>query len=435
MEMNDLILVSVDDHNVEPPDAFLRHFPAGRKDEAPKVVRHNGKDVWKFKDRLHPTVGSNAVVGRPLEEYGIEPDEFSQMRKGCYDPLARVDDMNVNGVLAGLNFPTFPQFAGGTFTSNPDELSLLAVRAYNDWHIHDWCGAAPGRFIPLSILPLWDINETLAEVKRVSKLGVHAITFPDNPTKVGLPSVHNDYWDPLWKALVDHKIVVNCHIGSGNSAPHASEDTPIPAWITTMPISIVNAAADWLYAPMWKKYPDLKMALSEGGIGWIPYFLERADYTDTRHSAWTYTDFGGEKPSDVFKRHIITCFIDDKAGLELLHHMNQDLVMWECDYPHSDTLWPDCPEWMWESLKTLPAATVDKITHLNTMREYSFDPFGPMGGRENCTVGALRELGKNVDTTPRAGQGGAMAAGMGVAAAQRKPITSGDMVRMLMGAK
>jgi predicted TIM-barrel fold metal-dependent hydrolase len=429
MQLNDMILVSVDDHNIEPPDAFIRHFPLQHRDKAPRIVQRNGKDVWFFKERFHPTVGSNAVVGRPRTEYGIEPDSFSQMRKGCFDPKARVDDMNVNGVLASVNFPTFPQFAGGTFLADPDDLALVAIRAYNDWHVHDWCGAAPERLIPVAILPLWDMAATLDELKRVSALGVHSISFPDNPTKADLPSIHNEYWEPLWKACVDHEILINCHIGSGNQAPHASPETPIPAWITTMPISIVNAAADWLYAPMWKKHPTLKMALSEGGIGWIPYFVERADFTHRQHSEWTHVDLGGARPSEVFKRHFITCFLDDEAGLELLHHMNEDLVTWECDYPHSDTLWPNCPERLWETMHTLPKATIDKITHENALKQYRFDPFPLMGGRENCTVGALRELGKNVDVSPRANLGGARPG-----SPDGKPVTSGDIARLLTGA-
>jgi predicted TIM-barrel fold metal-dependent hydrolase len=427
--MNDMIMVSVDDHNIEPPDAFIRHFPAALKDKAPRVVERNGKDMWFFKERFHPTVGSNAVVGRPLDEFGIEPDAFRQMRKGCYDPKARIDDMNVNGVLASVCFPTFPQFAGGTFLADPDELALVAVRAYNDWHIHDWCGTAPGRLIPIAILPIWDMNATLEELRRVSALGVHSITFPDNPVKVGLPSIHNEYWEPLWKACVDLEVLINCHIGSGNSAPHASDETPIPAWITTMPISIVNAAADWLYAPMWKKYPALKMALSEGGIGWIPYFLERANFTFRQHRAWTGAEFGGEKPSEVFNRHLISCFLDDEAGLQLLSHMNENQVTWECDYPHSDCLWPKCPERLWETVRGLPDATIDKITHQNALKLYRFDPFPVMGGRQNCTVAALRELGKNVDITPRAGLGGAKPR-----RDDGKTVTSGDMARLMAGA-
>ena len=115
MQMNDMIIVSVDDHAVEPPTAFLNHYPAAFRAEAPVIIDRNGQDVWKWNDTIYPTIGLNAVVGRPRSEYGMEPTRFEQVRQGCYDPRARVDDMNVNGVLASLNFPTMPSFAGGVF--------------------------------------------------------------------------------------------------------------------------------------------------------------------------------------------------------------------------------------------------------------------------------------------------------------------------------
>ncbi|MET0360359.1 MAG: amidohydrolase family protein [Sphingobium sp.] len=428
--MNDMILVSVDDHNVEPPDAFVRHYPDAHKAEAPRIIKRDGKDVWTFQDKIFPTIGTNAVVGRPRSEYGMEPDEFEQMRPGTFDPKARIDDMNANGVLGSLNFPTFPSFAGNTFFQFRDAVGVRVVRAYNDWHVDEWCAAGPGRFIPMIILPLWDIAETVAEAKRWAARGVHAIAFPDNPARCGFPSIHDPYWNPLWKVLDENRMVINCHIGTGTRAEHASDDSPIDAWITTMPMSIANSAADWLHAPMWKVYPNLKMALSEGGIGWIPYFLERADFTHEHHHEWTFTDFGGKKPSDVFKERIITCFIDDNAGLEMLHHMNPELVTWECDYPHSDTLWPNCPEYLWKSVHRMEKAVIDKITHLNVMREYSFDPFSLLG-RENCTVGALRELGKDVDVSPRHQLGGRRTDSMDQANGTRKPVTSGEIIKML----
>jgi len=229
-------------------------------------------------------------------------------------------------------------------------------------------------------------------------------------------------------------MVVNCHIGTGARAAHASDETPIDAWITTMPMSISNSAADWLNGSFWKRYPELRMALSEGGIGWIPYFLERADFTYEHHHEWTHTDFGAEKPSDVFKRHIITCFIDDKFGLENLRFMNEDMITWECDYPHSDTVWPNCPEYLWNCVKDLPRQTIDKVTHLNAMRLFNYDPFTQLGGRQNCTVGALRALAGHVDVSPRVGMGGLETEGMKVAAEERRPITSGEINRMMASA-
>lgn len=436
MEMNDLVIISVDDHAVEPPDAFLRHYSEAKRDRAPKIIDHKGQHVWFWNDRIYPTIGLNAVVGRPRSEYGMEPTRFEQVREGCYNVQARVDDMNVNGVLSSLNFPTFPSFAGGVFVeaakTNPAE-ALDAVRAWNDWHIHDWCEAAPGRFIPMIVLPMWDVAETVAEMHRMSKYGVHAVTFSDNPALLGLPSIHNEAWEPFWKACVDLKMVINCHIGTGARAAHASDESPIDAWITTMPMSISNSAADWTFATFWKRYPELRMALSEGGIGWIPYFLERADFTYEHHHEWTFTDFGGERPSDVFKRHIITCFIDDQFGLKNLDYLNEDMVAYECDYPHSDTVWPNVPEYLWASVNGMDPKVIDKITHLNVMREYNFDPITLMGGRDKCTVGALRKLGEHVDVSPRHNMGGLRTDSMDVVGKARRAITSGEIMKMLAG--
>jgi predicted TIM-barrel fold metal-dependent hydrolase len=339
--------------------------------------------------------------------------------------------MNVNGILGSLNFPSFAGFSGGVFVkkakTDPAD-ALLAVKAYNDWHLLEWCATAPDRLLPLILLPLWDMGETVAELTRMAKLGVHAISFPDNPTATGLPSLHNEYWEPLWKTCADHEVMINCHIGTGHQPPHASKESPIDAWITTMPISISHAAADWLWAPFWKRYPNLRMALSEGGIGWIPYLLERADHTYVHHHEWTFSEFDGGRPSDIFNKHIVTCFIDDKFGLKNLADMNPDMICYECDYPHSDTLWPEAPEYLWNSMKHLEPAIIDKITHQNAMRLYSYQPFEAMGGRDKCTVGALRQLGRDVDVSTKAGLGGLKPQAEGE---PRRPVTSGDIQKML----
>ena len=437
MKMEDLVIISVDDHAVEPPEAFLPHYQGSLKDEAPRIIDRDGQDVWFWNDTVYPTIGLNAVVGRPRNEYGMEPTRFEQVRKGCYDAKARVDDMNVNGVLSSLNFPTFPGFSGNIFVAaaqtHPDK-ALRAVKAWNDWHVLDWCGTAPERFIPMCILPFWDMEATLAEMKRMSKLGVHAVTMSDNPSLIGLPSIHNEYWEPFWKACVDYKMVINCHIGTGARAAHPSDESPIDAWITAMPISIANSAADWTFGTFWKRYPDLRMTLSEGGIGWIPYFLERADFTYEHHHEWTFTDFGKERPSDVFKRHVICCFIDDQFGVKNLEYMNTDMVAFEVDYPHSDTVWPNVPEYLWLSVNGLDPKVIDKITHQNVMREYNYDPISKLGGREKCTVAHLRELGKDVDVSPREGLGGLKTDSMDAVGKARRPVTSGDIQRMLASA-
>ena len=143
MRTEDLILVSVDDHVIEPRGMFDGLLPAKYQDEAPKLVRRpDGTDVWFYDGNEIPNVGLNAVVGRPPEEYGIEPMSLDDMRVGCYDVHERVRDMSVNGVLGSMCFPSFPQFCGQLFARREDKDEALAmVRAYNDWHIDR--GAAP----------------------------------------------------------------------------------------------------------------------------------------------------------------------------------------------------------------------------------------------------------------------------------------------------
>jgi predicted TIM-barrel fold metal-dependent hydrolase len=425
MEMNDMILVSVDDHIVEPPDMFDRHIPEKYRDRAPKIVKDEHGDMWEFEGNKLPNVGLNAVVGRPPEEFGMEPTSFAQMRKGSYDIKARIDDMNANGVLGSIGFPTFVTFAGSIFLKAKDkELAKVVISAYNDWHVDEWCGSAPGRFIPIGILPLWDVNACVIEAKRLAAKGVHTVSLMDNPSVAGLPSIHKDYWDPLWKVLEENQIVISTHIGSGWQPPHASMDSPIDAWIVTMPIAIANATADWLFSPIFRKFPNLKIALSEGGIGWIPYFLERSDFTYKHHKAWTHSgaNLGNKLPSEVFRDNFLTCFIDDAFGLQSTRFLNMDGVMWECDYPHSDCVWPNSPEVLWESAKHLSPEVINNITHLNAMREFNYDPFAILK-REECTVGALRSKAKDVDISLVSGLGGSNPSN-----SEGIPVTSGQVM-------
>ena len=398
MNTDDLILVSVDDHVVEPPDMFDGHIPAKYRDRAPKVVtKDDGTDAWVFEGQEATNVGLNAVAGRPPDEYGVEPTRFSEMRPGCWDIDERIRDMNAGGVLASMNFPSYPQFCGQYFARVEDkDLALAVLQAYNDWHVDGWCGAHPGRMIPLALPPIWDVEAMADEVRRMSAKGCHAVTFSENPEKLGYPSFHSGHWDPFWKACSDENTVVCLHIGSSSQVTITSLEAPIDTMITLQPMNIVQAAADLLWSPVLRKFPQLTVALSEGGIGWIPYFLERVDSVYKHHRFWTHQDFGGKLPSEVFHERIVTCFIQDAFGVESRHKLNLDMVTWECDYPHSDSIWPTAPESLAEALTGVPDDEAAKITYQNALRIFSFDPFAHIT-KEQATVGALRAQATDVD--------------------------------------
>src|ERR1700759_1213817 len=276
MNANDMILISVDDHLVEPPDMFDGRMPARFADQAPRGVRKTGgSGVWVFNDTEIPNVGLNAVAGRPREEYGVEPTAYTEMRPGCYDIHERIKDMSAGGGLASMCFPSFPGVSGRLFAAAEDkELALATVQAYNDWHVESWCAAYPGRFIPMALPVLWDADLAAAEVRRMAAKGVHSVTFTENPATLGYPSFHEGYWDPLWQALVDENVVLSIHLGSSGKLAMTSPDAPVDVMITLQPMNICQAAADLVWSRIPKHFPDIKIALSEGGTGWIPYFLD-----------------------------------------------------------------------------------------------------------------------------------------------------------------
>ena len=192
------------------------------------------------------------------------------------------------------------------------------------------------------------------EVRRVADKGCHAVSFSENPAKLKLPSFHSDHWDPFWSACSDEGTIVCLHIGSSSSLVVTAPDAPIDVLISLQPVNIVQAAADLLWSPVLRKFPDLRVSLSEGGIGWVPYFLDRMDWIYTRHHGWTGQDFGSMLPSEVFQERVVLCFIDDPAGVELRHRVGMDKICWEADYPHSDSTWPISPETLWPSLDGRP---------------------------------------------------------------------------------
>ena len=204
MEIDDMVLVSVDDHVVEPPHLFEGRLPAKYADLAPKfITRDDGTNAWALRGRGdhqrraqrrgRPPARRSTAWSRPPSPSSAPAATTST--SGC-------KDMDANGVLGSLCFPSFPQFCGQLFARTEDkDVALAMVRAYNDWHIDEWCGTHPGRFIPCPLPAIWDPEVLADEVRRTAAKGAHAVTFSENPSKLGWPSIHSDHWDPFWTGV------------------------------------------------------------------------------------------------------------------------------------------------------------------------------------------------------------------------------------------
>jgi predicted TIM-barrel fold metal-dependent hydrolase len=366
-------VISVDDHIVEPPDTFEGRLPKKFEARAPHVVQKDGADVWVFDGAEFPNVGFNAVVGRPVDEYSFEPTRFADMRRGAWDIRARIADMDVNGIYASLNFPSFlPGFAGQrlqTSTKDP-ELALAAVRAWNDWHIEDWAGAYPDRIIPCQIPYFLDPEIGAAEIRRNAERGFKAVSFTESPTQLGLPSLHTGHWDPIMAACAETETVVNLHIGSSGTSPSTSEDAPPDVVGVLFFAYAMFAAVDWLYSKIPVRYPQLKLCLSEGGIGWVAGLLDRLDHMLSYHEM--YGTWSGIEltPAEVLQRNFYFCAVEDPTSFAIRDRIGQDHILVEQDYPHCDSTWPNTQAMLARDLEGLPEDAIRAITWENASRLY-----------------------------------------------------------------
>lgn len=390
--------ISVDDHLIEPARLWQERLPERWRDIGPRIVRDGESEYWAYEDRQIVTTGLNAVAGKRREEFSPEPITYDDMRPGCYDPAERVADMNRGSVLSSMMFPSFPRYCGQVFHEAKDrELALLCVRAWNDFILEEFGAAFPGRFIPMMIIPLWDPAAAAAEIERTAARGGKSIAFSENPTKLGLPSIHTDYWDPVFQACEDTGYVLSMHVGSSSNLIRTSDDMPTLAFMAySAAANQAGTLLDWLFSGNFERYPMLKIALSEGSIGWIPYFLERAEQVIDKQRFWASRfdinmnaahDRGESKGAasfsldtdirQLFRDHVFGTFIEDHAGLRLLDIIGEDNVMLECDYPHSDSTWPDTPALAGKWLGHLPEDVQHKITIGNASRVYNFTPADP----------------------------------------------------------
>jgi predicted TIM-barrel fold metal-dependent hydrolase len=366
-------ILSVDDHLIEHPRVWRDRLPAKFVEAGPTIIEdEKGHHVWQYAGERYLQIGLNAVAGKAFEDYGMEPVRYDDMIPGCYDPVARVKDMDLDGVQAAMCYPSFPGFAGGVFTRSKDhELAHACVRAWNDFSTDEWAGSAPDRYIPLALLPVWDREATVAEIQRVAAKGARGVTFPENPAPLGLPSFHTKEWEEVFSALEEADMPMCLHFGSSSSTPGFAPDAPWVVSISLFATNLMWTTSDLLFSGVLQRHPKLKIVLAEGGIGWIPYILERCDYSWERHR-W-YQDIDREtRPSDLFRRHFYGCFIDDEHGMRNRHEIGIDRITFEVDYPHSDSNWPNSRKRAAELFADVPDDEVHKIVELNVRELFNF---------------------------------------------------------------
>jgi predicted TIM-barrel fold metal-dependent hydrolase len=388
-------LVDVDAHVVEPPGVWIDRLPSKWHDVGPRVellpagvpklvgtgyVEQPGTEGppvawWRYEDLAVTLKRTIAAAGYDYDEVELKSISYDDMRPGCWQVDARLEDMSLNGVDAQLCFPNFPRFCGQIFLWGKDkELALASVRAYNDWMVEEWCGTSGGRLIPLCLVPLWDVELAIAEVRRNAARGVRAVAFSELPAYLDLPSLYTGHWDPFFAACAETGTVLCMHIGSGTKVPQTSADAPSAVQATIIFGNSVASMTDYLFSGVLHRFPDLKLLYAEAQIGWIPYLLERIDDVWSTHRGWSGSqDFCPEPPSTYYFRQVHSCFFKDAVGIDMLDQVGLDNVMFETDYPHNDGTWPNSKRAAAEQFGHLDDVSVAKIARGNAIRLFGLD--------------------------------------------------------------
>jgi len=391
------MIISVDDHVVEPANLWIDRLPLKYHDVGPRIKRApmgevtfiGGKltikpgsegapaDWWRYEDLRRPLLRVDSAVGVPRDQVTMSGITFDDMRPGSFEQKSRLEDMDVNHIEASLCFPTFPRFCGQTFTEAKDkELALLCVQAYNDWMVDEWCAGTNGRLIPLIIVPLWDANLAADEVRRNAARGVRAVCFSEIPAYLGLPSIHDpdNYWDPFFAACDETSMIVNMHIGSSSKMPSTSADAPAAVGSSLTHINAELSMTDFLFSGLFERFSNLKVAYSEGQIGWIPYLLHRMDVVWEDNRGWGgVADKVPNPPSTYFPDHVFGCFFDDPNGLKLIDEIGADNITYESDYPHSDSTWPNTAQLALEQMAGLSDEQIWKVVRGNAIKLFGLD--------------------------------------------------------------
>jgi predicted TIM-barrel fold metal-dependent hydrolase len=332
-------------------------------------------DFWVYEGANMGLDTGRAAAGL-VESMDNRPITYDEMRPGCYDLRARLDDMTLNHVERSLCFPTFPRFCGQTFLEADDkELALACVRTYNDWMVEEWAGESGGRIVPLCLVPLWDVEIAAQEVRRNAARGVRAVAFSELPNYLGLPSLYDRdrYWDPLWNTCAETSTVICMHIGSASRNTRSADDAPPADTVALTSITSQLSLTSWLLSGVLARH-DVKIAFSEGQVGWMPYLIERIDKIWDKFRGLSFMGIPveiGAPPSSFIPGRIYGCVVYDDFGIQTRGGLGIEQITFESDYPHMDSTWPHTKEY---AAKALAGYTDHEIRRV--LRDNAIELFG-----------------------------------------------------------
>ena len=351
----DVRVIDADTHFTEPPDLWTSRAPAAYRDRVLHIEDRDGVPTWIVDGAELGFATGGGVVdhdGGKIPFFEASDKGMDWVHPGAWDPKARLQVMDECGIHAQVLYPNRVGLGGHNLNTvvQDETLRMLCVEIYND-AMAEMQDESNLRFIPMPVMPAWDVDLCVKETERCAQLGLRGINMTSDPQDLGSPDLANRAWDPLWEVCADLSLPVHFHIGSSNTAMDfygryfwPSQDEYVQPAIGGAMLFINNARVviNTVFAGIFDRFPALQMVSVESGIGWIPFILETMDY-ELFENAPAHAAALAKKPSEYFRSNWYgTFWFEENQGdvQGLLDKVGDDRVLFETDFPHPTCLYP-----------------------------------------------------------------------------------------------
>jgi predicted TIM-barrel fold metal-dependent hydrolase len=370
----DRLILSSDSHVFEPPDLWTQGIDKAFRSRAPRMVRMGDVDHLVIEDgRTIAGIGliSNAGTRYEAPEQIADHGRFEDVHQGGYDPAQHLKDMVIDGVHGEVLYPSQGLFY---YKVADPQLFSAICRAYNDW-LAEFCSVDPQRLKPIAMLNVDDVGDAVGELERTAKLGFAGAMITEYPLED--QRYDQPAYEPLWAAAAGLGMPLSLHTATrrlrtdsalGDRSVRDASRRATKAFLPAL------SMCDMIFAGVFERHPELRLAIVEFELSWVPYVLTQMDYTYRERNQEALYRFKGEAlPSDFFARNVSLSFQEDDVGIRLRHRIGVDGMMWGSDYPHSESTFPRSRQVLDEILQGVPEDERAKIVCHNAARLYGFD--------------------------------------------------------------
>jgi predicted TIM-barrel fold metal-dependent hydrolase len=360
-------VISADSHTMEPADLWTTRLDRGLRDQAPVVRKNEDAPGYSFHaPGLPPSKVSGAWgagrSGEDLKQH-LEHAGYEAARPSGWDPVARLEDQDVDGVAAEVLYGTLTM---RLFPITDAVLQRAFFRAYNDW-LAEFCAHDPRRLHGLGVVSLWDVDEGVRELERCAALGLKGGMIWGYPPKDR--PYHSTRYDPLWAAAQDLDLPLSLHIVTGMGEESKVDFTDAPIRYMHMIHEIQRSLSQLVLGGVLERFPRLTIVGAESDIGWLPHWTQRMDHAHEKFGAMMATPLS-IRPSEYVRRQVWLTFMDDAIGAASLEAIGADTFMWGSDFPHTDSTWPNSRAVIEKNLDHVAESVATKVLHDNAAALY-----------------------------------------------------------------